>query len=229
MATDFGGLTDHFSMATATLILTNSSLTPVAKSRADELDENGDNAVATWFGGGDVNDATCEYLLKSGTLNLNTLDLGELEAGICVTSISVSTSNSDWPKITVTGKTGLETMVAPTGQLNTWTLPDITITSNKYAQEMGFTYSAGRLTGCTLEASCEIAETTDGLGEPAAHGVSGATGSISSDWGSEEPVITYTITEDDGVTQAPAITEPTAAYHTHTAAAEFIIARNDAT
>jgi len=226
MGTDFGALTDHFSMATDGLIVTGSpTKTPVAKSRADDLDENGDIVNAQWFGGGNVKDVTCEYLLKSGTLDLSTLLLGEINPGVCVSSISVATSNSDYPKISVTGKIGLETMVAPAGKSNTWKLPGITITANKYAQPMGFTYSAGRLTGCTLEASCEIFEATDGLGKPAAHGVSGASGTISSEWGSEEPTISYTLTDNYGVTQAPAITEPQAAYHTHTAAAEFILTR----
>jgi hypothetical protein len=225
---DFGALTDHFSMASASLILIGSTKTPVAKTRADDPDENGDIANAQWFGGGDVEDVTCEYLLKSGTLNLNTLFLGEISAGVGVASISVATSNGDLPKISVTGKIGLETMVAPTGKLNTWALPSITITANKYAQPMGFTYSTGRLLGCTLEASCEIFETPDGLGEPAAHGVSGASGSISSEWGSAAPTITLTLTETDGVTQSPAITEPQAAFHTHTAASEFILVRGTA-
>ena len=224
---DFGALTDHFSMATDGLILIGSTNTPVAKSRADDPDENGDIVNAQWFGGGDVEDVTCEYLLKSGTLDLSTLLLGEIIDGTGVSSISVATSNSDYPKISVTGKIGLETMVAPTGKSNTWKLPSIMITANKYAQPMGFTYSAGRLTGCTLEASCEIFEATDGLGEPAAHGVSGASGTISSEWGSEEPTITYTLTEPYGVTQAPAITEPQAAFHTYTAAAEFILTRDE--
>ena len=223
---DFGALTDHFSMATDGLILIGSTNTPVAKSRADDPDENGDIVNAQWFGGGDVEDVTCEYLLKSGTLDLSTLLLGEIIDGTGVSSISVATSNSDYPKISVTGKIGLETMVAPTGKSNTWKLPSITITASKYAQPMGFTYSAGRLTGCTLEASCEIFEATDGLGEPAAHGVSGASGTISSEWGSAEPTITYTLTDTDGVTQAPAITEPQAAFHTHTAAAGFILPRD---
>ena len=226
MGTDFGALTDHFSMATDSLILIGSTNTPVAKSRADDPDENGDIVNAQWFGGGDVEDVTCEYLLKSGTLNQNTLLLGEISDGTGVSSISVATSNSDYPKISVTGKLGLETMVAPTGKRNTWTLPSITITANKYAQPMGFTYSAGRLLGCTIEASCEISETPDGLGEPAAHGVSGASGTISSEWGSEEPTITYTLTETVGVTQSPAITEPQAAFHTHTSASEFILVRD---
>ena len=224
---DFGALTDHFSMATDGLILIGSTNTPVAKSRADDPDENGDIVNAQWFGGGDVEDVTCEYLLKSGTLDLSTLLLGEIIDGTGVSSISVATSNSDYPKISVTGKIGLETMVAPDGKSNTWKLPSITITASKYAQPMGFTYSAGRLTGCTLEASCEIFEATDGLGEPAAHGVSGASGTISSEWGSAEPTITYTLTDTDGVTQAPAITEPQAAFHTHTAAAEFILTRDE--
>ena len=224
---DFGALTDHFSMATDGLILIGSTNTPVAKSRADDPDENGDIVNAQWFGGGDVEDVTCEYLLKSGTLDLSTLLLGEIIDGTGVSSISVATSNSDYPKISVTGKIGLETMVAPDGKSNTWKLPSITITASKYAQPMGFTYSAGRLTGCTLEASCEIFEATDGLGEPAAHGVSGASGTISSEWGSAEPTITYTLTDTDGVTQAPAITEPQAAFHAHTAAAEFILTRGE--
>ena len=224
---DFGALTDHFSMATTGLIVTGSpTKTPVAKSRADDLDENGDIANAQWFGGGDVEDVTNEYTLMSGTLNLNTLLLGEINPGVCVSSISVALSNTDLPKISVTGKIGLETMVAPAGKSNTWKLPSITITASKYAQPMGFTYSSGRLTGCTLEASCEIFEATDGLGEPAAHGVSGASGTISSEWGSEEPTITYTLTEPYGVTQAPAITEPQAAFHTYTAAAGFILPRD---
>jgi len=73
---DFGSLTDHFSMATDSLILIGSTNTPVAKSRADDLDENGDIANAQWFGGGDVEDVTCEYLLKSGTLILTRCLLG---------------------------------------------------------------------------------------------------------------------------------------------------------
>ena len=227
MGTDFGALNDHFSMATESLVLIGSTNTPVAKSRADDPDENGDIVNAQWFGGGNVEDVTCEYLLKSGTLNLNTLLLGEISAGVGVSSISVALSNSDYPKISVTGKIGLETMVAPAGKSNKWKLPSITITANKYAQPMGFTYSSGRLTGCTLEASCEISEVTNGLGEPVAHGVSGASGTISSEWGSEKPTISYTLTEINGVTQAPAITEPQAAFHTHTAAAEFILTRGE--
>jgi hypothetical protein len=225
---DFGALTDHFGMATDGLILIGSTKTPVAKTRADDLDENGDIANAHWFGGGDVEDVTCEYVLKIGTLDLSTLLLGEISAGVGVASISVATSKDDLPKISVTGKIGLETMVAPTGKLNTWALPSITITASVYAQPMGFTYSTGRLLGCTLEASCEIFEATDGLGEPAAHGVSGASGSISSEWGSAAPTITLTLTETDGVTQSPAITEPQAAFHTHTAASEFILVRGTA-
>ena len=132
MGTDFGSLTDHFGLATAGLVLIGSTKTPVAKSRADDTgDECGDIVNAAWFGGGTVNDVTNEYLLKSGTLDLATLLLGEQEAGIAIASISAATSNSDWPKISVSGKTGLETIVAPPGKANTWTLPSITLTAKK--------------------------------------------------------------------------------------------------
>jgi len=224
-----GTLTDHFGLASASLILVDSSdKTPVAKSRAEATDENGDIADAEWYGGTDIFDVSNVYALKSGTLNLNTLKLGEQEPGVIISSISVATDNGEWPKITVTGQLGNEAVTAPTGKANTWTLPSITLTAIKSAQPMGFTVSAGSLQNNTFEFSCDIAELTDGTGEPAAHGVSGAVGALSAELmntADEAPAVSLTLS---GLTLSQGLStiEPAAEYHTASFSAEVILARD---
>jgi hypothetical protein len=235
MANDFGALTNHFSalinLASVTALkLVDSKKTPVARSRADANDANNDVAAATWYGATDIYDVSCEYELVSDTLALNTLKLGEIVAGTAVASISAATSNTAWPRITLTGRSGLETMVAPATKANTFTLPAITLTAARRAQPIGFTVGAdGRLTGCTFEASCEIAETVDGLGAPAAHGVSGAIGTVTADFVrvTDQPSWAITLSGLTS-TKEPGADEGQAAYHTTNASAEMVIARDAA-
>jgi hypothetical protein len=227
---NFGGLTDHFSLAGDDLVLISSSKTPVARSRADAQDENADIAAATWFGATDIYDIECTYALKSSTKNLNTLKLGELEAGTVASSIGVSTSNGEWPQITVSGREGLETITAPSTKANTWTLPSLTISGMKQAQPMGFTVSAGKLSSTSFDFACEIAEQTNGLGAPVAHGVSSATGSLSAEFvntADTQPAWSLTLSGLTS-TQEPSTTEGQAEYHTASATAEMILARDNA-
>jgi len=232
---NFGALTNHFSAlidltSITALKLVNSTKTPVARSRADANDAENDVAAATWFGATDIFDVSCEYVLKSGTLVLDTLKLGEIVAGTAVASISAATSNTDWPKITITGKSGLQTMVAPALKLNTFKLPTLTLTAAKRAQPLGFTVGAdGRLTGCTFEASAEIAEVADGLGAPCAHGISGAIGTVSAEFVRVTGAPAWTLTLSGLTsTQEPGAGEGQAAYHTASASAEMVIARESA-
>jgi len=232
---NFGALTNHFSdlinlTSITALKLISSTKTAVAKSRADANDAENDVAAATWFGATDIFDITCEYALVSGTLNLNTLKLGEIAAGTAVSSISAATSNTDWPRITLTGRSGLETMVAPATKANTFTLPSITLTGAKRAQAIGFTVGAdGRLTSCSFEASAEIAEVADGLGAPAAHGISGAIGTVSAEFVRVTGAPAWTLTLSGLTsTQEPGASEGQAAYHTASASAEIVIARDAA-
>ena len=229
MGTNFGALTDHFSLASADMIVVGPCpKTPVALSKADAIDDNGDPAAATWYGATDIYDVSVTYALISNTLNLNTLDIGELTVGTVASSIAANTANGAWPQITVTGRTGLDTITAPTGFLNTWSLPEITLTGIKAAQLLGFTVEAGKLSGSTATFSCDIAEQTNGLGMPVAHGVSGATGEVTAEFtntADAQPAWTVSLaglTE----TQAPSTDEPQAAYHTSSAAAEMIISRD---
>ena len=221
MANDFGALTDHFSIATSDLILVDSSKTPDAESVAQALDENGDLAARTVYGndGGAVSEASCTYLLKSGTLNLNTLSLGELETGVVVTSIEMATSNGDWPKLTVSGKLGTPAFQAPTGKTAKAALPSQSIVGGKFAQPMTFTVGDGcKLTGCSFSVSAEISQADDGLGEPVAYAASfNNPPEISAEFVRITAQPSWTPTGALVETQAPSTVEPQAAYHTSSA------------
>ena len=228
---NFGALPDHFGLADTDLILVESSKVPVEQNRADAQDENGDIADSKFHGNsdGELFEIACTYALKSGTKNLNTLKLGELAAGTIAESVEVSTGNTAWPQFAFKGKLGAQTIVAPSGKLNTFTLPDLTITGIKQAQLMGFTVGSGRLTGCTLEASVELAQQDDGLGEPAAHGISGGKGSVKADFVRITTAPAWTLTASWlTLQQAPGIDEGQAAHHTASASAGFTLSRDAA-
>lgn len=237
---NFGALTDHFGLASAGGALetigelVDSSETPVSQNRADAQDENGDIAASSYFGNtaGDLSEVSCTYAIISATLDTSDLKCGEITVGddnIVITSIEVSTENGGWPQVTVSGTKGTEAITAPTGFLNTYSLPAVSVKGMKQAQDIGFvtTASTGRLTGSSLSASVELAQQEDGLGEPVAHGVSGGTIEVSADWvyTTAEPEWTPTagtFTE----TQAPAATQPQADFHTYNATAAGTLTRD---
>lgn len=232
MANDFGALTDHFSLATSDLILVDSSNSPMPQSRADANDENGDIAASTYYGNssGTFSEASCTYALKSGSLNLNTLKLGELEAGVVVETINLTTSNGAWPQIVVSGKLGMTAITAPTGKRNTATLPSITLNGTKQAQALSFTVGEGcKLVGSSLTASCELANQVDGLGEPVAWGLSfNSPAAVSAEFVRVTAQPSWTVSGSLVETQEPTTVEPNAAYHTSTAAGEIPITRGTA-
>lgn len=247
-ATSFGALTDHFGILDIVkdegtlgdvLELVESSKEPRAQERADAQDENEDIAASAYHGNsaGKIYEASCTYALKSGTLDLSDLNIGELTAGTLVETIEVSTSNGAWPQITVSGYLGLETISAPENFTNKFTLPAISISGKKQAQAMGFIVAAGRLTGSAISFACTMAEQTDGVGEPVAHGVSGGTGEVTADFVRVTDAPAWALAaviadQDPGdevfmaeVTKAPGATEGQAAWHTTSAAAQFRLPR----
>lgn len=182
----FGGLTDHFGLAGAagwtTVILTESSKKAIEQQRADALDENGDIAQTEYFGNdaGTLYDVSCTYVLKSGTFVARAATeaasyfiLGELTAGTIVESFELTTSNSEFPTLTLSGKLGAQTVTAPSGKTNKYYLPTdtLTLTGAKIAQGYGFSVSQGKLTGCSISGSLDLVQQDDGTGEPAAHGI----------------------------------------------------------
>ena len=103
---NFGALTDHFTLAATIGTLVESSKTPVANSRADALDENGDIADAAWYGNtdGDLYEASCTYQVDTTTLDLSPRRSSWASPRRALwSSIEISTSNGDWPEITVSG------------------------------------------------------------------------------------------------------------------------------
>jgi len=238
---NFGALTDHFGVLdlSANLTLVASSETKIEQSRADAQDDNGDIAASAYFGNStqDMREVSCTYALKAGSINLNVIKLGALAASptIARDSLSASTSNSEFPQITVTGRKNIIAITAPAGKLNTFTLPSITILGIKKAQILCFTTGSGcRLTGSSIEATVELAQQDDGLGEPVAHGISGGTGTIGADFVRITTAPSWTIVTTDNTafgiteTQAPGLEQGQAAWHTSAAAAAFTIIRDDA-
>ena len=218
---NFGGLTDHFGLATDHMVLVSSTATPVSQSRADALDENGDIAASAWHGNtsAGLEEATCVYALKSGTLPTG-FELGQLSVGVVVLSIAVATSNGEWPQITVSGIIGSEALE----QIKTYALGTLNVSGKKQAQAMGVALTTGKLTDCTLTATCDWAQQEDGLGEPVAYGVSGAIASADATavgTGDAAPVLAaaagYTVSQGSGKEEGQA------AWHTASITTEKIL------
>ena len=237
---NFGALTDHFSLASTDLILVESSETKIEQSRADAMDENGDIAATTYYGNTsqDMREVSCTYALKSGTLNINTIKLGALAASPTVLreSIEVSTSNSEFPQITVSGRKNIVSISAPSGKLNTFTLPSLSVAGGMRAQPIFCTAGTGcRLTASSLSANIEVAQQDNGLGEPIAHGISGGQGTFSGEFVRVTAVPSWSIVTTGNTsfgiteTQAPGSEQGQASYHTGTGNGAFTIIRDSVT
>ena len=226
----FGTQTDHFSLATEGIIVLvdASDKIPRPLNRADAPDTLGDLAAMTHFGQptSNIYDLSATYELQSSTLDIATIIMGYQSATIARLSLSVTTSNGAWPRITLTGVENAIGIIAGA----TWTPNSFTLNGIKQAQVMGFTVTAGaELVGSGYEFAVTLDETTNGLGEPTAHSLSGnspakGTGSFVAITTTPEWTVT-TGTE----TQVPGISEPQAAYGTADGAWEALIARDVAT
>ena len=225
---NFGALTDHWGLTAALKPLVDiaevvaSSKIPQSNSRADAEDESGDIADAAWHGNDDglQFDTSVTYAIKSGTLDLSDLALGQLDTGKVITSIEVSTSNGAWPQVTVAGVLGCGALE----QDKAYDLPAVNVLGQKKAQLIGVAVTTGRLTDCSLSASCDFAQQEDGEGEPVAWGVSGAIASASATAvavTAEAPELAaaagWAEVQDTGVD------EPQAAWHTASITVEDVL------
>ena len=225
--TGFGGKTDHFGFATTDLILQESTKVPRKANVATALDANGDVAVTKLYGNdaGTIYDVSCTYLLKSGTLDLSTLYVGELKTGVVATSITVDTSNGDWPKVSVSGVLGTAAFQAPDGKLAKAALPAITLAGGKFAQPMSFTVGGGALNSSSLSVSCDTAEAADGEGEPVAYAASFPNAEVTASGVYTTSAFAVTTTGTLVETQAESTDEPQAAWQTSTWAGYIPMAR----
>ena len=216
---NFGANTDHFGLLAEGEVfetigeLVDSSKVPVAQSRADALDENGDIADNAWHGNTavDLYEASCTYAVKSGTLACADLVLGQKSAGIVITSIEVATSNGAWPQVKVSGILGS----AALEQVKTWPMPTADVLGQKQAQALGCAVTTGSLTDSSMSGSCDFARQDDGLGEPVAYGVSGAMASSSSSAvGASDATPVLAAAAGWTLSQPTGIVEPQAAWNT---------------
>lgn len=228
--TGFGGKTDHFGFATTDLILQESSKVPRKANMATALDANGDVAVTELYGNdaGTLYDVSCTYLLKSGTLDLSTIYIGERSTGVVITSITVDTSNGEWPKIVATGVLGTAAFQAPTGKTATAALPAVTLTGGKFAQGIGFTVASGALNSSSMSVSCDTAEANDGEGEPVAYAASFPNAEVTATGVYTDAAFTWAVTSPGAglvETQAESAVEPQAAWQTATVAGYIPLTR----
>lgn len=233
----FGALTDYFGILAlsdgvsgtlATILeLTESSRTPATESRANAEDENGDICASSYYGAGDLSEASSTFKVCKGVaLDTALLALGELTAGKTVTSIEVATAMKEWPTITVSGTLATDTM--DTSILQTFAMPSFTLASRTQAQELGFTTTVGcKLNSSSVSATVELAQQDDGLGEPVAHGVSGGEYTVSAEFVAVTDVCAWTVT-GSGLTEtkAPGAQEGQASYHTGSGEAQGTLVRD---
>jgi hypothetical protein len=228
MSNKWAATTDHFSLADTDLKLISNSKIPRGDSnRADALTEDGDIDAAEWHGEAaePIYDLECEYELQSGTLDLADIAMGYQSAGLAITSLKLDTSNGAWPKLTVSGASGLLNL----DTLATWTLPTLEVDGKKRAQLLGFTIAEGcRLSGSSFEFGLELSESTDGSGVPGAHALSSNDAAkIGAEGQSVTTAGAWTLTLSGLTeTQPPGVVEPQADWHTWSAEAELVIARD---
>ena len=182
----FGVTTNSYPLSSNTgLVPTAFSKTPRAKSVADALDENGNVADRTYYGGSaTIVDCSVTLVLKSGTAPTSiTLgnDTSQLTDAMFVTSVQIDTGNGQWPTYTIQWKEGLTNV---TGSAFAVTLPSLTPTRTAQAIGVSPVSSSGnvtKLTGSSATFSCDYNEQLDGSGNYAASAFSNGTATSSGD------------------------------------------------
>lgn len=155
-------------------VLQSASTAVRNESVAEALDERGNTAARTYYGGDSgVKTVTATFALKSGTLS-GTVDIGKTSG---IESFKVTTSNGDWPKIEVAYHEGGP---AATGDDFTVTLPSVE--ALRVAQPLGVTVGSGaKLSGSEATWKCDFSELLDDHGELAATAFSHGTFEITAE------------------------------------------------
>ena len=216
----FQAQVDYFGIASASLVVINSSTTPIPVSIEYARDQEGNIAGQGDYEGGPAVAVESRYRLLNSTLDLSTLSVGYLlndATHMVVTSVAVDTSNSDWPTVKLTGFTG----VSDYSTMPVFSLPAITINGQKVAQGFDFTVDAAcRLTSSSLTATAEMAHVLDDSGDVGAMACTGATIAISGEAVEISDVVAWTPGGTWTETQAPGATGGNISWGTSGFAAE---------
>jgi hypothetical protein len=172
----YGRDTDFFGIAGVApgLVFFGGNKVPKPQTMVRAMNEDGDPVAEDSFDGGPADAIENDYRLLSGSLNLNLLSLGYVLVGSAnraIVSITVTTSNTEWPTLKVVGFDAVTNYTT----MPIFTLPSISISGLKKAQGLDFSVgSACRLTGSSWSATAEFAHALNGTGVVGAMAMSGA-------------------------------------------------------
>jgi len=230
---NWGGRTDHWGWTASAgplenkAVVINSSKEPRTKSRDDVEGGSGDVVDFELYGAGSMFDVSVEYLIIA-EVDLSDLYLGEVVTGKVIGSIGVASNPKAGTKITVTGEHGCEAIIAPDGFTNQYALPAFTINAGHFVQELGFTVTAGEIQSAAATFTAAISEEPDGLGEPATHGVAGATANLSLEFAKPAGSATVTLDSFWKPSKLAGTSESQNSWHRTTITAEGTVDREDA-
>lgn len=225
----FGKGTDYFDIPT---LITNtdlkfieSSTTPMATSVERAMDEDGIIVAEDSYEAGPAVAIECVYDLLAGTLDLSDLYLGYQAASspkVVAVSVGITTSNGAWPRLTVSGFTGVTNETT----MPLFYLPSISVSGLRKAQGLDFTVDAAcRLTSSSLTASGEFHHALDEDGVVGAMAFTGATADISFEAVEITGVVAWTPGGTWTETQAPGAGNTNISWGTASGAATKFLAK----
>lgn len=139
---------------------------PYAPQSAELTDEFGNATARTFYGNGDIVEHEAVYALMCGFAATSVvIGTNGLE------SVAISTSNGDWPTMTVKWYTGLPS--CQSGCTFAVTIPGVE--GKRKAQALGLTNSGGKVQSSSWTASASLSLLLDEEGDPAAYAFSGGT------------------------------------------------------
>ena len=195
-------------------VLQSRTVNGVARSYADAPDEWGDIEERTYYGLSGLAEVSETYALNSGSFTLPALGLS---GDLMITSVEVSTSNSDWPQCTINYTSGMASAQLEGGAV---TLPSFTIEARRKAQPLAITGGDG-IQSTSFTASIDLSELRDEDGDQVKWAISNAA------WESSIEALAGTFAIGAGLSgelEASGLNASNTAYQTATATANGYLA-----
>lgn len=174
--TDVLGLTAHGTHGTGWKLQGPFSHDP-SPSEATAEDSNGDVAAATMYDTANITRSATYVRVKDSTIALydttTAIDfrVGAVKSGYVITGLSLATSNTERPKLTITTQKTAET----DGNVNKYNVTELHVSGSRKATAKGFTVAANnKLNSSTLAVTGQVARELDSQGAEVTADVYGA-------------------------------------------------------
>ena len=218
-------------LGTGVFKVQNWSKVPHALNSAYALDELGDAAAATYYGGtggsGDTAfDVSYDLVLATGNMDISDIVVGAKGTGYVMNSAEVTTQNNEWPKISVSGRTAVATI--DTAAMGTWAPPAATINGRKKAQVIGFAVGVGcKLQSSSLSIATDDASEMDSQGAEATYDIANGIATGGAEFVEVTAAATWTLDTAFGATstQEPGSDKSNTDYGTGGGAFEKVLTR----